>query len=81
MRYTLHKFRPSETIDAIIRLKGRHDYTRAELEPLRKMFNELNGNVVPRAGQTFKIPLLDPVDVQVPIVPGPAGDGQEPTNR
>jgi hypothetical protein len=55
--YVLHQFRPTETIDAVIRLKIRHDLTQEELLPLRKRFNELNGLVVPRAGQTFKIPL------------------------
>lgn len=57
MNYVLHKFRPSETIDAVIRLKGRHSYTPEELRLLRVQFNEMNGLVVPRPGDTFKIPL------------------------
>lgn len=56
-RYTIHTFRPTETIDAVIRLKGRHDLTHEELSHLREAFDELNGKIVPRAGQTFKIPL------------------------
>jgi hypothetical protein len=62
MRYILHKFRPGETIDAVIGLRGRHNYSPSEIVSLRAAFNELNGVVVPRAGQTFKIPLLDLVD-------------------
>jgi hypothetical protein len=61
MRYTLHTFRPSETIDAVIRLKGRHNLTKEQLIPLRQEFNRLNGFVVPRQGTTYKIPL--PFDV------------------
>lgn len=61
MRYTLHTFRPTETIDAVIRLKGRHNLTKEQLIPLRQEFNRLNGFVVPRQGTTYKIPL--PFDV------------------
>lgn len=57
MRYTLHTFRPSETIDAVIRLLGRHNYTQAEMVPLRKEFDEMNGLIVPRVGSVYKIPL------------------------
>ena len=57
VRYVLHCFRPSETIDAVFRLKGRHNLTKEEMLQLRERFNELNGAVVPRPGQTFKIPL------------------------
>jgi len=55
--YTLHKFRPTETIDAVLRLKGRHSYTQEEIILLRQKFNELNGARVPRPGEIFKIPL------------------------
>lgn len=58
--FVLHQFRPTETIDAVMRLKGRHNYTPEELVILRKRFNELNGLVVPRPGDTFKIPLMEP---------------------
>jgi hypothetical protein len=57
MRFVLHTFRPTETIDAVIRLLGRHDLTHEELLPLREKFNELNGLVVPKPGMIFKIPL------------------------
>ena len=57
MRFVLHTFRPSETIDAVIRLLGRHAYTKGEMFHLRRAFDELNGLVVPRAGMTYKIPL------------------------
>ena len=58
MKYIEHKFRPTETIDAVLRLKGRHDYTQDDLIVLRRMFNSLNGTQVPHPGETFKIPLL-----------------------
>jgi len=57
MNYKLHCFRPGETIDAVIRLLGRHNLTHEELLPLRQAFNELNGFAAPRVGETFKIPL------------------------
>lgn len=70
MRYVLHKFRPTETIDAVLRLKGRHNYTRVEILELRKRFNELNGQVVPYPGDVFKIPLEDiTVDDYGDVVP------------
>lgn len=56
-RYVLHTFRPSETIDAVMRLLGRHNLTHAELAPLRRAFDELNGKIVPKPGMTYKIPL------------------------
>lgn len=62
MKHILHKFRPTETIDAVIRLYGRHSYTQYELKKLRHAFDELNGKIVPRAGQAFKIPILEAVD-------------------
>lgn len=61
--YILHTFRPGETIDAVIRLLGRHNYTPEEILALRVRFNELNGLIVPRPGDVFKIPL------QVTVVP------------
>ena len=51
-----HTFRPTETIDAVIRLLGRHNLTKAEMVPLRRAFDELNGLVVPKQGMTYKIP-------------------------
>jgi hypothetical protein len=56
MRYVYHTFRPTETIDAVIRLLGRHNLTKAELVPLRRAFDELNGLVVPKPGMRYKIP-------------------------
>jgi hypothetical protein len=60
-RYVLHTFRPTETIDAVMRLLGRHKLTKGQLLPLRRAFDELNGLVVPKPGMTYKIPL--PFDV------------------
>lgn len=54
--FTLHTFRPSETIEAVIRLNGRHDLTKKQLRHLMVAFDELNGKIVPRPGMTYKIP-------------------------
>ena len=56
--HLLHCFRPSETIEAVLRLKGRHNYTKEELSYLVAVFNELNGQTVPRPGMTLKVPIL-----------------------
>lgn len=89
MRYVLHKFRPNETIDGVIRLKGRHSLTHEELKHLRRAFNELNGLIVPRQGMTYKIPLPYEITDEFgnvinttppeepstdPVAPGDAGD-------
>lgn len=55
--YILHTFRPGDTIDAIIRLKGRHNLTAAEMIPLREAFNRLNPAEVLKPGMVRKIPL------------------------
>lgn len=55
--YKLHTFRPGETIDAVIKLLGRHDLTAAEMIPLREQFNVLNEGRVPYQNVEFKIPL------------------------
>lgn len=56
-RYILHTFRPTETIQAVIRLKGRHNLTQDQLKVLMRAFDELNGKIVPKPGMTYKIPL------------------------
>jgi hypothetical protein len=56
-RYVLHTFRPGDTIDAVIRLKGRHNLTATEMVPLREAFNQLNPAEVLKPGMTRKIPL------------------------
>ena len=57
MTYLIHRFRASETIDAVLKLKGRHDYTQEEMIVLRQKFNELNGLRVPRVGDVFLLPI------------------------
>ena len=57
MRFVLHTFRPTETIDGVIRLLGRHAYTKGEMRHLRRAFDQLNGLIVPKPGMTYKIPL------------------------
>lgn len=59
MRWVEHKFRPGETIDAVIRHLARQHVTHAQLRPLRAAFNELNENRLPHPGDVFKIPLPD----------------------
>lgn len=56
-KFVLHTFRPTETIDAVIRLKGRHSLSKKDLAFLRQAFNDLNGTAVPRPGMTYKIPM------------------------
>lgn len=58
MHYRNHRFRAGETIDAVVRLLGRHDYTGAELAVMRVRFNALNGARVPRQGDTCRIPVV-----------------------
>lgn len=50
---------PGQTIDAVIKLKGRHNLSLLEMNFLRQKFNELNGEQVIRPGMTCKIPLPD----------------------
>ncbi len=59
MKYVPHSFMPNHTIDAVLRLKNRHNMTSEELEPLRAEFNRINGLVVPRPGVTYQIPVLE----------------------
>lgn len=55
--HVLHCFMPGQTIDAVIKLKGRHNLTPEEMISLRQKFNELNGEQVIHPGMTCKIPL------------------------
>lgn len=75
MNYLRHTFRPTETIDAVIRLLGRHNLSKTEMIPLRRAFDELNGLVVPRPGMEYKIPVpfevTDDFGVVVDTTPPP----------
>ena len=53
-----HKFKMSETINGAIRLHHDRKLTDEEMATLQQLFNELNQNLVPRPGQTVKIPIL-----------------------
>ncbi len=55
--YVIHTFRPSETIEAVMRLKGRHNLSKQQLRHLMVAFDELNGRTVPKPGMSYKIPL------------------------
>lgn len=58
MRFVMHCFMPGHTIDAVLKLKNRHDLPLEQLLVLRAAFNELNGGVVVRPGQACRIPVL-----------------------
>lgn len=78
MRYVLHKFRPTETIDAVIRLLGRHNLTQDQVLILRQEFNKINGRIVPRPGMTYKIPLpFETTDDFGNVIPTPEPDLEE----
>lgn len=62
MRFVLHQFRPGETIDAVLRLLGRHNYTHAEMSEVRQEFERINVSEVPRVGSIFKIPIKDSLE-------------------
>lgn len=63
MRFILHTFRASETIDAVIRLLGRHNYSPDEMVVMRRAFDQLNGKIVPKPGMQYKIPTpLETID-------------------
>lgn len=58
MEFITHLFMPQQTITAAIKY---HNSLLIDDETMRMLlceFNKLNHNQVPRAGQTFKIPLL-----------------------
>lgn len=93
LHYVLHQFRPSETVDAVLRLRGRHNYTPEEILTFREKFNELNGLRVPRVGDVYKIPVEELVVdnfgqllnvaqaaavVDAPVVTDPGDDREEP---
>ena len=59
MKTVPHVFLPTQTINAVIKLKNRHDVTATELTELMAVFNAVNGEKVPRVGQRFEIPILE----------------------
>lgn len=59
MKYIMHQFRPTETINSVIKLLGRHDYSFEEMQVLLCEFNLINEKRVPHPGDPFKIPILD----------------------
>ena len=57
LTYEPFNFMPGHTIEAIIRLKN--SYIRGEkLKYLVEKFNEKNGLIVPRIGESYQIPVL-----------------------
>jgi hypothetical protein len=78
MDFILHTFRPTETVDAVLKLMNRHDMPRDILLVLRQSFNQLNGMAVPRVGQTFKIPVEGKSqEYQEAILPLPEAQKEE----
>lgn len=59
IRYIPHSFGANQTIDGAIKLINGHDITPAQLKDLNMQFNFLNDKVVPRVGESMKIPVLD----------------------
>lgn len=59
-QYTIefHYFGPSETIRAVIQRANNQKLTEDELVGACDLFNEINGNVVPKLGTEYKIPVL-----------------------
>lgn len=53
-----HMFKPSETVEAILKKLNRHDVIGDELTELLREYKRINGDEVPRAGQTSLIPIL-----------------------
>lgn len=56
MSYTTHCFMPGHTLEAVIRLKNRHDMPKDEVLQLVEVFNRLNGYPTIRPGSVLKIP-------------------------
>lgn len=59
---------PGHTLEAVIRLKNRHDMPKDEVLALVRQFNLLNGDPVIRPGSVLKIPTSLPSD----------GEGSDP---
>lgn len=50
---------PQQTIKAIIKLNNHMITDDSVLNMLLVQFDELNGQIVPRVGRTYKIPVMD----------------------
>ena len=59
MKYIMHAFKQSETIQSVIHLKNNHDVTKDEMLFLMAQFNVLNNQAVPTLGVQYKIPKVD----------------------
>jgi hypothetical protein len=59
MPHVPRAFRHGETIHAVLKLVAGRPLTAAELERLMARFAELNGDRVPRPGETCLIPTPD----------------------
>lgn len=73
IRYVNHKFHPSHTIVAAVRLYNGLTITQEQVSLLLAQFNTLNPNLIPRIGAVAKIPLMEsvtPEDVEVLVHEG-----------
>lgn len=57
-----HTFKPGETVNAVFRFYNGDILTPEELTKIRAEFNRLNGEVNPRPGCSYKIPILEDDD-------------------
>jgi hypothetical protein len=56
IRYEAWCFLPGHTVDAVLKLKN-NDHSK--LDELQNLFNIANQNVVPKAGETYWVPILE----------------------
>jgi hypothetical protein len=56
-KFIEHQFKSNETINGAIKLYNGHDLTSDEIKELNSIFHLLNDDMVPRVGQTVKIPI------------------------
>lgn len=59
MTYVTHLFMPQQTIKGIIRRYNNMVSDPLTLDLLLAEFNEINDHKLPKAGQSFKIPVID----------------------
>ena len=70
MESKTYTFGPGETIISVIGKFNHIDLSKEQLRSLMSEFNRLNGRVVPRTGETFKIPIYNfEQELEIPKFP------------
>lgn len=54
-----HLFMPGQTVVGAIKLVNKHDVTAEEIKLLIEQFKEINGEVNPKPGMRFLLPILE----------------------